>query len=218
MKATFFPAPSDFRKWLEQNHADAKELWVGFYRKDSGRRSITWQESVDEALCFGWIDGLRKRIDAESYKIRFTPRRARSYWSNINIGRVGELIRAGRRHEDLSAAYSGAIGKLLLRESEEHEARQTSRETNPRVTGSVEVFSGANAILSAGHYVVGDECKERRDAREATCEVDRVLGAREKNVAALSPSLQPLRQPTPVPSLARRVRLSRDEPSLYPLP
>ena len=97
MKATFFPSPSDFRNWLEQNHADAKELWVGFCRKDSGRRGITWAESVDEALCFGWIDGIRKRIDSESYKIRFTPRRAQSCWSNINIGRMEELTRSGPR-------------------------------------------------------------------------------------------------------------------------
>ena len=69
---------------------------MGFYRKDSGRTSITWPESVDEALCFGWIDGLRKRIDAQSYMIRFTPRRAISYWSMINIARVVELKRAGR--------------------------------------------------------------------------------------------------------------------------
>lgn len=97
-KVTFFRTPSHFRKWLEQNAATTKELWVGFYRKDSGRPSITWPESVDEALCFGWIDGLRKRIDPESYKIRFTPRRATSYWSMINIGRAEELARAGRMH------------------------------------------------------------------------------------------------------------------------
>jgi uncharacterized protein YdeI (YjbR/CyaY-like superfamily) len=95
-EATFFASPVDFRKWLEQNHADATELWVGFYRKDSGRPSITWPESVDEALCFGWIDGIRKRIDAQSYKIRFTPRRGISYWSLLNIQRVAELTRTER--------------------------------------------------------------------------------------------------------------------------
>ena len=105
MEVTFFPSPSHFRKWLEQNHADVAELWVGFYRKDSGRRSITWPESVDEALCFGWIDGLRKRIDAESYKIRFTPRRTISRWSNVNIGRVEELTRAGRMRAAGTKAY-----------------------------------------------------------------------------------------------------------------
>jgi uncharacterized protein YdeI (YjbR/CyaY-like superfamily) len=95
-EVTFFRSTADFRNWLEKNYAKAKQLWVGFHRKDSGRPSITWPESVDEALCFGWIDGLRKRIDAQSYKIRFTPRRAISYWSTINIGRVEELTRAGR--------------------------------------------------------------------------------------------------------------------------
>jgi uncharacterized protein YdeI (YjbR/CyaY-like superfamily) len=95
-KFTFFPTPLHFRQWLEQNHAEAIELWVGYHRKDSGRPSITWPESVDEALCFGWIDGIRKRVDAFSYKIRFTPRRPKSYWSNINIARAKELRRAGR--------------------------------------------------------------------------------------------------------------------------
>ena len=75
MKPRFFKSPSAFRKWLAANHAKAKELWVGFYKKDSGKPSITWPESVDEALCFGWIDGVRKRIDAESYMIRFSPRK-----------------------------------------------------------------------------------------------------------------------------------------------
>jgi uncharacterized protein YdeI (YjbR/CyaY-like superfamily) len=96
VSVTFFTKPAHFRRWLEKNHASETELWVGFYRKDSKRPSITWPESVDEALCFGWIDGLRKRIDAESYKIRFTPRRANSYWSIINTKRAEELMRAGR--------------------------------------------------------------------------------------------------------------------------
>jgi uncharacterized protein YdeI (YjbR/CyaY-like superfamily) len=91
----FFAKPEDFRKWLEAHHGNTSELWVGFYKKDSGRPSITWPESVDEALCVGWIDGLRKTIDAESYKIRFTPRKKTSNWSAVNIGRVGELTRLG---------------------------------------------------------------------------------------------------------------------------
>ncbi len=95
-KIRFFRSSADFRKWLRENHATTTELWVGFYRKASGRPSITWPESVDEALCYGWIDGLRKGIDAESYKIRFTPRKPKSNWSAINIGRVEELTRTGR--------------------------------------------------------------------------------------------------------------------------
>lgn len=96
MKITFFPRPADFRKWLEKNHATTKELLVGFHKKDSGRPSIIWPESVDEALCFGWIDGVRKRVDEVSYTIRFTPRKSTSIWSAVNIGRVEALIREGR--------------------------------------------------------------------------------------------------------------------------
>jgi len=95
---TFFSAPAAFRKWLEANHQTESELWVGFYKKASGRPSITWPESVDEALCFGWIDGIRKSIDEEAYVIRFTPRRRGSIWSYVNIKRVEELLRAERMH------------------------------------------------------------------------------------------------------------------------
>ena len=92
----FFATPMDFRKWLKAHHESKRELWVGFYRKATGRPSITWPESVDEALCVGWIDGLRKTIDAESYKIRFTPRKKTSNWSAVNIARVKELTKQGR--------------------------------------------------------------------------------------------------------------------------
>ena len=95
MKPIFFPAPSHFRKWLEKNHNRKSELLVGFYRVGSGKPTITWPESVDQALCFGWIDGVRRSIDDESYSIRFTPRRLNSNWSEININKMKELIRAG---------------------------------------------------------------------------------------------------------------------------
>lgn len=96
MKPTFFATPADFRAWLAKHHADRDELLVGFHRTTSGRPSITWQQSVDEALCFGWIDGVRKRIDEHSYTIRFSPRRAASKWSAINIRRATELEKEGR--------------------------------------------------------------------------------------------------------------------------
>ncbi len=92
----FFATPADFRYWLRTNHEIASELWVGFHRKGSGRPSITWPESVAEALCVGWIDGIRKGIDEISYMIRFTPRKRTSTWSEVNIGRVAELTRLGR--------------------------------------------------------------------------------------------------------------------------
>src|SRR5690348_5443997 len=85
MKPRFFKTPAAFRKWLAANHQKSKELWVGFYKKDTGKASITWPESVDEALCFGWIDGIRKKFDDESYVIRFTPRKPESIWSAVNM-------------------------------------------------------------------------------------------------------------------------------------
>ena len=92
----FFAKPVIFRAWLEEHHQTKREQWVGFHRKASGRATITCPEAVDEALCFGWIDGLRKSIDAGSYKIRFTARRPTSNWSAINIRRIKELMRERR--------------------------------------------------------------------------------------------------------------------------
>ena len=117
MKPTFFKTPTDLRKWFEKYHDKEQELLVGFYKKDSGKPSITWPQSVDEALCFGWIDGIRKSLDEVSYTIRFTPRRARSTWSAVNIKRVGELTKQGQmmpggleafaaRQENRSGIYS----------------------------------------------------------------------------------------------------------------
>lgn len=91
----FFKDPARFRAWLKEHHARSGVLWVGYYRKDSGRRSITWPESVDEALCYGWIDGIRRRWDDASYIIRFTPRRTGSVWSDVNIRRARVLIKKG---------------------------------------------------------------------------------------------------------------------------
>lgn len=95
MTSVFFASPAEFRAWLEEHHEHEPELLVGFYKKASGKPSITWPEAVDEALCFGWIDGVRKRIDESSYSIRFTPRRPRSTWSAVNIARVAELSEQG---------------------------------------------------------------------------------------------------------------------------
>jgi uncharacterized protein YdeI (YjbR/CyaY-like superfamily) len=117
MKATFFQSPADLRKWFEKNHTIAQELWVGYFKKSTGIPSITWPESVDEALCVGWIDGIRKRVDESSYTIRFTPRKTNSIWSVVNINRAQVLIEEGRmqpaglkafqaRKENRSGIYS----------------------------------------------------------------------------------------------------------------
>ena len=104
-KATYFASPPRFRAWLAKNHARAQELLVGFHKVGSGWPSITWPESVDEALCFGWIDGVRRRIDDDAYTIRFTPRRPGSIWSAVNLRRVAVLEAAGRMRPSGRAAF-----------------------------------------------------------------------------------------------------------------
>lgn len=94
--ALFFPTPADFRAWLKAHHATESELIVGFYRKGCGKPSITWPESVEEALCYGWIDGIRRKLTDDSYSIRFTPRKPRSIWSKINLKTMERLIAEGR--------------------------------------------------------------------------------------------------------------------------
>lgn len=134
-KATFFRSAEELRKWFAKHHASARELWVGFHKTGTGLRSVTWPESVDEALCVGWIDGVRKRIDDDAYAIRFTPRQPGSTWSGVNVRRAealeeeGRLQPAGRRafearrpektgtysyeqaHEGLPEPYAGALRK-----------------------------------------------------------------------------------------------------------
>ena len=135
---TFFATPDEFRAWLEANHETATELLVGFYKKGTGKPSITWPESVDQALCFGWIDGIRRSLGDEAYTIRFTPRKARSTWSAVNIRRVEELNRLGlmrpaglkafdARTEDNSGIYSYEQ-REQARFREEHESQFRANE------------------------------------------------------------------------------------------
>ena len=107
MKAPkFFATPAQFRAWLEKNHAKAAELVVGFHKRGTKKPSITWPESVDEALCFGWIDGVRRSLGDEAYTIRFTPRKKTSIWSAVNVARVGALKKAGKMHASGLEAFS----------------------------------------------------------------------------------------------------------------
>jgi uncharacterized protein YdeI (YjbR/CyaY-like superfamily) len=133
MEPTFFATPDEFRAWLTEHHETETELLVGFHKKGSGRPSITWPESVDQALCFGWIDGVRRRIDDASYSIRFTPRKARSTWSAINVKRVAELTEQGlmrpagvaafeRRSDDRTAIYSHERREAAAFDSEQERA------------------------------------------------------------------------------------------------
>ncbi|KIC01037.1 YdeI/OmpD-associated family protein [Flavobacterium sp. PL02] len=123
MNPMFFEDQSEFRKWLTQNHLFETELLVGFYKVNSNKPSMTWSQSVDEALCFGWIDGVRRSVDADSYSIRFTPRKATSIWSAINIKKVEDLTEQGLmqpagiasfklRKEDKSRIYTHEIEEV----------------------------------------------------------------------------------------------------------
>lgn len=107
MDPIYFESPDAFGRWLAKNHAREKELLVGYYRKGTGRPSLTWPESVDQALCYGWIDGVRRTVDEERYTIRFTPRRKGSNWSQVNLRRVEALIAEGRMRPAGLAAYEG---------------------------------------------------------------------------------------------------------------
>ena len=171
-QVVFFPTPAHLRKWFARNHATATELWVGFYKKDTGRPSITWPESVDEALCVGWIDGIRKRIDAESYKIRFTPRRPTSVWSAVNIARVAVLEKEGRMQP---------AGRAAFTKRRENRSGIYSYENRPvslpePYAGQLRANKGAAAFLAAqppsyqklvAWWIVSAKKEETRQARVA---------------------------------------------------
>jgi uncharacterized protein YdeI (YjbR/CyaY-like superfamily) len=188
----FFASPEEFRRWLDEHHGDATELWVGFYKRDSGRPSITWPESVDEALCYGWIDGIRKSVSVEAYTIRFTPRKRGSIWSNVNIEKARELVRTGRmqpagmraleaRDEKKSGIYSferNREAKLTASELKRFKANRgawTFFETQPPSYRRVSL-----------HWVVSAKRPETRERRLNTLIADSAAGRR----------IAPLRRPT----------------------
>jgi len=126
MKAKFFSSPEQFRQWLERNHNRATELLVGFHKKASGKKSITYAEALDEALCFGWIDGVRRSLDETSYTIRFTPRKPRSIWSLVNVKHVERLQKEGRMQPAGLEAYARRDPKRTGIYSFENRPRQLS--------------------------------------------------------------------------------------------
>ncbi len=142
MNPTYFETPAQFRAWLEANHATASELSVGFRKKGTGLPSITWPESVDQALCFGWIDGVRHSIDAENYRIRFTPRKPGGIWSQVNIGRFTELLAQGLVHPRGVLAYETGKGRTNQYSHERGEQSFSEAETE-------RFEANARALLSA---------------------------------------------------------------------
>jgi uncharacterized protein YdeI (YjbR/CyaY-like superfamily) len=124
--ATFFASAADLRKWLQKNHATADELWVGVYKKKTGKPSVTWPEVVDQALCFGWIDGIRRSIDDEAYMNRLTPRRPGSNWSAVNIRRAQQLIEQGLMKPSGFKAFAQRDEEKASRQSFEREHAEFS--------------------------------------------------------------------------------------------
>lgn len=131
-KPIFFKTPEEFREWLEKNHKIKTELFVGYYKKATGKPTMTWSQSVDEALCFGWIDGIRRSIDNESYCNRFTPRRATSRWSTVNIKKVEELLKLGLMQAEGLHIYNKRKEELSGISSYESEAKQLNDDFETR--------------------------------------------------------------------------------------
>ena len=182
MAPRFFTTRAAFRAWLERHHADEDELLVGFYKKGSGRPSITWPESVDEALCFGWIDGVRRGIDDESYSIRFTPRRKRSIWSAVNIKRAGELIELGQMAPAGLAAFEArtddrSASTRTSASGRRSSSRSTSSGSRPQA-GAWEWFQAQAPSYrrAALHWVTSAKRPETRERRLAALIADSAAG------------------------------------------
>ena len=172
MEPTFFATPDDFRAWLEAHHDTETELLVGFHKKGSGRPSITWPESVDQALCFGWIDGVRRRIDDDSYTIRFTPRKPRSTWSAVNVRRVDELTELGAHapggRRGLRAPQRRPDRDLRLRAAQDGRGSTPSRSGASRPTrgrGSGSRPSPPCYRRTATYWVISAKRPETRERR-----------------------------------------------------
>jgi uncharacterized protein YdeI (YjbR/CyaY-like superfamily) len=182
-RPTFFATPAAFRRWLEKNHAKAAELWVGFHKKGSGRPSLTWPESVDEALCFGWIDGVRYRVDEASYKIRFTPRQAKSIWSNVNVKRVAELKKLGRMMPAGLKAFEKADPKRSGIYAYERESAQLDPALEKRFRADAKAWAffraqppGYQRLIA--YWVVSAKQEETRLRRLARLIADSAAGRR----------------------------------------
>ncbi len=132
MKPKFFPTQEDFRRWLEENHEKETEIIVGFYKVVLGKKCMNWSEAVDQALCFGWIDGVRRKVDKESYSNRFTPRRPTSNWSAVNIEKVRVLAEKGLMKPEGLAAFAKRTEEKSAIYAYENEAKQFSGEFEKR--------------------------------------------------------------------------------------
>jgi uncharacterized protein YdeI (YjbR/CyaY-like superfamily) len=195
-RPVYFVSAADFRNWLENNHVRCTQLFVGFYKKSSGRASITYREALDEALCFGWIDGVRKSLDAEAYTIRFTPRKAESRWSAVNIKRVHELSAARRMHGSGLKAFEGAEQqKRNYSYEQRHESRLPAEDVR-RFRGHPSVWEFFQAQppgyrKTATFWVVS---AKREETRKRRLGVLISASAEGRRIDLLEPSSVPKRQ------------------------
>lgn len=169
-KPKFFATPEQFRAWLEKNHSTADELEVGFHKKGSGKKSITYAQALDEALCYGWIDGVRRRLDETSYQQRFTPRRSRSIWSLVNVKHVERLKKEGRMRPAGIAAYEQRDPKRTGIYAFENAPREISEEYERefrKVKGAWEYFQTYPPYLkkTVSYWVMSAKKEETRAAR-----------------------------------------------------
>jgi uncharacterized protein YdeI (YjbR/CyaY-like superfamily) len=188
----YFRSPEAFRKWLEKNHATADELAVGFHKKGTGKPSMTWPESVDEALCFGWIDGIRRSVDDERYTIRFTPRRPKSNWSAVNIKRVAELEESGRMTDAGRAAFAKRSEARSAIYSYENKPEDLPPEDRKRFRANAEAWKffseqprGYRNV--ALYWVLSAKKPETRARRLETLIADSAAGRRLQQVTPRKP-------------------------------
>lgn len=187
----FFRSPDDFRQWLESSHQTLLELWVGFHKKSSGKPSITYSEAVDEALCLGWIDGVRKSITPDSYTVRFTPRKPKSQWSLVNIKRVQRLSAAGRLRPAGLKAFEGATEQERKYSFEQRHESRLSPADERRFRANRKAWNYFQAKppwyrRTATFWVVSAKREETQERRLATLIAD----------SAANRSVKPLARPS----------------------
>jgi uncharacterized protein YdeI (YjbR/CyaY-like superfamily) len=197
-RPTFFATPAKLRAWFEKHHATREELILGYYKRGTGKPSVTWPESVDEALCFGWIDGRRWSVDDEVYAIRFTRRRARSIWSAVNLRRAKELTKSGRMTAAGLAALAGVDEARSQRYSYERKEAALSREETAAFEANAKAWADFQArpawyCKAAVWWVISPKKEETRARRFATLVADSARGATIKPLTAPSGSKKKMR-------------------------
>jgi uncharacterized protein YdeI (YjbR/CyaY-like superfamily) len=184
----WFPSPEAFRAWLAAHHATEREVVVGYWKKGTGKPSLTWPESVDEALCFGWIDGVRHGVDEERYTIRFTPRKPTSIWSAVNVARVEALRSEGRMQPSGEAAYARRTAeRTAVYAFERAEASLGAYEVDLQANAAAWAFWTAQPAgyrKTATWWVISAKKEETRRSRLATLIADSAAGRR---LAQLTP-------------------------------